>query len=306
MIKNLALKGGGVKGVAYVGAIKELDKAGFYSPIQRVAGTSAGSLMACMICAGYSVAEIEQLMVSIVFKNFKTGWNPLRLFSRFGIFTGDYIISFTEDLLEKSPKNLSRDATFLDMKNAGCKELYIFACNTGMHTVQEFSADETPDYKVAEAVRASMSIPFFFSGWQFTHPEAKKHTFIDGGLVYNYPLSFFDDERFTEEVVNSESIGLYLHSTQKQKDIYCRYGRPLFFSRHVLEAILDSQDYIIFRDREQTTRSVMIDDLGLAATDFNITQEQKNNLMTSGANAAKAFITKAAFLNKNNDVIVTT
>ena len=73
----------------------------------------------------------------------------------------------------------------------------------------------------------------------------------------------------------------------------------------MLEAILDSQDYIIFRDKEQTTRSVMIDDLGLAATDFNITQEQKNNLITSGANAAKAFIAKAALLNKNNDVIVT-
>ncbi len=304
MIKNLAIKGGGVKGVAYVGAIKEMDKAGLFNPIQRVAGTSAGALMACMICAGYSVAEIEQLMVSIIFKKFKTGWNPLRLFTRFGIFTGDYIISFAEELLKKSPKNLTADATFLDMKNAGCKELYVFACNTGMHTVQEFSAHETPDYKVAEAIRASMSIPFFFSGWQFTHPGAKKYTFIDGGVVYNYPLSFFDDDRFTNEEVNSESMGLYLHSTQIPKEIYCRYGRPFFFSHHVFEAILDSQDYIVLRDREQTTRSVLIDDLGLSSTDFNITDEQKQNLITSGANAAKDFIERAVYLRKNNNATV--
>ena len=306
MIKNLALKGGGVKGVAYVGAIKELDKAGMFLPIQRVAGTSAGALMACMICAGYNVAQIEQLQVNIIFKKFKSGWNPLRLFTRFGIFTGDYIISFVEDLLEKSPMNLEAGATFLDMKNAGCKELYVFACNTGMHTVQEFSADETPDYKVAEAIRASMSIPYFFSGWQFTHPGARQHTFIDGGLVYNYPLSFFDDERFTNEEVNSESMGLYLHSTQTPKDILSPYGRPLAFSRNVFESVLDSQDYLVFRDREQTTRSVMIDDLGLAATDFNITEEQKANLISSGATAAKAFIEKTLSSGKNNNATVLT
>jgi NTE family protein len=293
MIKNLALKGGGVKGVAYVGAIKELDKAGLYNSIERVSGTSAGALMACMICAGYSVAAIEQLMVSIIFNKFRSGWNPLRLFTRFGLYTGDYIIRFVEGFLKDSPKNLTADASFRDMRNAGCKDLYVFACNTGMHTIHEFSGDMTPDCKVAEAIRASMSIPFFFKGWTFKNDKAvRKHIFIDGGVVYNYPLSFFDDNRFTPLDVNPESLGLYLYSTQKPKDISFRFGRPLFFSRHLFESILDAQDYLVFRDRGQTDRSIMIDDLGLAATDFNITGEQKNALITSGSNAAETFIAK--------------
>src|SRR4051812_42006102 len=136
MIKNLALKGGGEKGVAYVGAIKELDKANLYNDIERVSGTFAGGLMACMICAGYSVPEIEQLMVSIIFNKFKSGWNPLRIFTRFGLYSGNYIISFVEDFLKHSPKSLTADATFHDMRKAGCKDLYVFACNTGMHTIQ--------------------------------------------------------------------------------------------------------------------------------------------------------------------------
>jgi NTE family protein len=292
MIKNLALKGGGVKGVAYVGAIKELDKAGVFNTIERVAGTSAGALMACMISLGYNANEIEELMVAMNFNSFKTGWNPLRIVTRFGLFTGQYIIDLVSGYLENSPMKLKADATFMDMRNAGCKDLYVFACNTGMHTVHEFSPDATPDVKVREAIRASMSIPFFFKGWRFTHPGAKEHLFIDGGVVYNYPLSFFDDARFTDDDVNKESIGLYLYSTQKQKDIYCRWGRPLFFSHHLFESILDAQDYIILRDREQTSRSILIDDLGLAATDFNISTEKKNALMESGSSAAQSFIAK--------------
>ncbi len=77
MIKNLAIKGGGVKGAAYVGAIRELDKANLLAPIQRVSGTSAGAMMACMICAGYNVDELEKLMLGIQFSKFKKRLEPL-------------------------------------------------------------------------------------------------------------------------------------------------------------------------------------------------------------------------------------
>ena len=62
MIKNLALKGGGVKGIAYVGALKELEKASIYDGIEKVSGTSAGALVAGMIAVGYSADKIEELM----------------------------------------------------------------------------------------------------------------------------------------------------------------------------------------------------------------------------------------------------
>jgi NTE family protein len=292
MIKNLALKGGGVKGVAYVGAIKELDKAGVFDTIERVAGTSAGALMACMISLGYSVPQIEELMVSMDFGKFKGGWNPLRIYTRFGLYSGQYILDLVGGYLKNSPKNLTEDATFKDMHEAGCRDLYVFACNTGMHSVHEFSADKTPDVKVKEAIRASMSIPFFFKGWKFTHPGAREHVFIDGGVVYNYPLSFFDDARFTDDDVNKESLGLYLYSTQTPRDIYCRWGRPLFFSHHLFESILDAQDYIVLADREQTSRSILIDDLGFSATDFGISADKKNALMVAGSSSAQAYITK--------------
>ena len=54
MIKNLALKGGGVKGIAYVGALYELDSKGQYASLQRVSGTSAGALASLTSSNGIS------------------------------------------------------------------------------------------------------------------------------------------------------------------------------------------------------------------------------------------------------------
>ncbi len=294
MYKNLAIKGGGVKGAAYVGAIRELDKANIYNSIERVSGTSAGAMMACMICAGYSVDEIDQLMLDIQFTKFKDGWNPFRILSSYGPYTGKYILDFVESFLQKSPKKLPANTRFIDMRNAGCRDLYVFACDANIHDVTEFSADNTPDIPVAEAIRASMSIPFFFKAWQFSGKAFNGHLFIDGGVVYNYPLSFFDSDRFntSQKDINPESIGLYLYTTKREKEIPTGYFKPLNFSKQIFESLLETQDYMVLQDREQLDRSIMIDDLHIPTTDFNITKRQLLELVKSGSDAAIKFINK--------------
>jgi len=293
MFKNLAIKGGGVKGVAYVGALEELDKAGLFTPIQRVSGTSAGALMACMVCAGYDVPGIRKLMMSIRFNKFKSGWNPIRIFTRYGLYNGDYILRFVRGVLAGSPRGLKGDATFADLRKAGCKDLYVFACNTNMHKVKEFSVVKTPDVQVAYAVRASMSIPLYFKAWQFPGGHPNNHIYIDGGVVYNYPLSFFDDARFNSEPhVNFESMGLYLWSKMPQEGMPLKFTHPVYFTGQLVESLLATQDYVILQDKEQRQRSVMIDDLEIPATDFNITETQKQQLMESGRAGAKDFISR--------------
>ena len=299
VIKNLAIKGGGVKGVAYVGALRELHKANLFNYIQRFSGTSAGALLAGMICAGYNVDEIEKLMMGIQFEKFKKGWNPFRIFTGYGLYSGKYILDFVHKFLNDSPLNkinphplhLTAKTTFMDMKKAGCKELYVFACNTNMHDVTEFSADKTPHVVVAEAIRASMSIPYFFKAWKFSDNNPNDHIYIDGGVVYNYPLTFFDHDRFNEmEHENFESIGLYLYTPKRVNKMPLRFFQVFFFTKHLFESLLETQDYVILQDKEQLQRSIMIDDLKIPATDFNITPHQLNSLIESGSQAAKKYI----------------
>jgi NTE family protein len=291
MIENLAIKGGGVKGVAYVGALYELEKANLYHPLKRIAGTSTGSLLATMISVGYSVPQIEELMLSIQFKQFLKGWNPIRIFNKYGLYSGDYLLSFAKSVLNKSPLGLTEDATFDDLYNAGGKDLFTFSCNTTMHDVSEFSRYKTPKVKIAEAVRASMSIPFFFKAWKFKDNNPDDHIYVDGGIIYNYPLSLFDDARFnTDANVNFKSIGLYLYTKNKHKAILLNYKTPIFFAKELFESLIETQDYIILKDREQVQRSILIDDLQIPATDFNITTKQLKDLMASGRAGAKEFI----------------
>jgi NTE family protein len=50
--RNLVFEGGGVKGIAYAGAIEVLEKESILSDIKRVAGTSAGAITAALLASG--------------------------------------------------------------------------------------------------------------------------------------------------------------------------------------------------------------------------------------------------------------
>jgi hypothetical protein len=58
-----------------------------------------------------------------------------------------------------------------------------------MNAVQRFSHSCTPDVSVTDAVRASISIPFLFEP-----VEIDVEIVVDGGAMYNYPVTAFDFE----------------------------------------------------------------------------------------------------------------
>lgn len=81
--RNLVFEGGGVKGIAYVGAMKVLEKEGILKNIKRVGGTSAGSINAVLLAAGFSNQEILKIMNELDFNDFKDdSWGALRNMTR--------------------------------------------------------------------------------------------------------------------------------------------------------------------------------------------------------------------------------
>jgi NTE family protein len=69
-IQNLIFQGGGIKGIAYIGALKEADKQKIFklSEIQKVAGTSAGAITASLLAVGYKVEDLEDYLRTLDFK----------------------------------------------------------------------------------------------------------------------------------------------------------------------------------------------------------------------------------------------
>ena len=90
--------GGGIKGFALIGAYQAIEARGFV--FKRLAGTSAGSLIASLIAAGYTSHEIINLMEELDLGDFlderKTPLNTpltkwLLLYWRLGLYKGDML-----------------------------------------------------------------------------------------------------------------------------------------------------------------------------------------------------------------------
>ncbi|MGR3911997.1 MAG: patatin-like phospholipase family protein [Candidatus Rhabdochlamydia sp.] len=59
---NLVFKGGGPRGVAYVGALKALEERKALSQVTRVAGTSAGAINSTLLALNFTHAEMESIL----------------------------------------------------------------------------------------------------------------------------------------------------------------------------------------------------------------------------------------------------
>ena len=66
---DLVFEGGGVKGIALAGALATLEERE-YRP-QNIAGTSAGAITAALLAAGYSAAELREIIVSLDYRQFQ-------------------------------------------------------------------------------------------------------------------------------------------------------------------------------------------------------------------------------------------
>src|SRR5271166_4481533 len=93
---DLVFEGGGVRGIALVGALEVLEQHGYYP--KNMAGTSAGAIVATLYAAGYTAPEIRLIIESEDFKSFMDAtWedhiplvgNPLSVILELGMHRGE-------------------------------------------------------------------------------------------------------------------------------------------------------------------------------------------------------------------------
>jgi len=287
MIKNLAFKGGGVLGIAYAGAFEVLEEKKILSQVQRVAGTSAGAITATLISLKYTSSEIINVVGATDFKSFEDGWNPLRIATKYGLYKGEAFLTWMKKCI--TDKGLQATATFTDFAKAGMLDLHVFAADLNSRTLKEFSVAKTPDTIVAEAVRASISIPLFFEAWTFSNAIPDNHIYVDGGTIYNFPITTFDNDDGTP---NPETLGFYLqnvHGTNPPSTL--QHDQLIQYIKDLFETLTDAQAIDFENDPEDKKRTVIIDDFGISATNFGLTDDQKTQLYNSGKTATAAYLT---------------
>lgn len=285
---NLVFEGGGVKGVAYAGALQALDAAGGLDGVERIGGTSAGSITALLVALGYTPAEITDIVFGLDFDEFRDGTfftDAERLFEEYGWYPANTATCLFECLVER--RLGGRRATFADLharaaEDPAFRDLYVVATDLDRRHWMVFSHEspEHADLPLADAVRASMAIPFYF-----TAQEIGGDVFVDGGVLLNYPIHLFD-----RQDPKDATLGFFLGSLPGKAEVedFVQYTEQVF------ETLLAVQTDDLCADADDVRRSVFIDPLGIATTDFGLTTEQKCALIRSGAAGTRDYLRSPA------------
>ena len=166
---GLALGTGAALGHATIGVLKVFKREGI--PVDMIAGTSMGSLIAGCYAAGYEPEEIEDMAVRIdkswVYENLFWDLTVLRS----GIFQGETLLRFIRTYIG------SREFSDMDIP---------FACvaadiETGEEVVLKSG-------RVAEAIRASCGLPIIFVPFHLNG-----RYLVDGGLINPVPTRLLAD-----------------------------------------------------------------------------------------------------------------
>ena len=308
---DLVLEGGGVKGLGLAGAYSVLEERGFEA--RNIAGTSAGAITAALIAADYTADELKEIIVSLDFTQFKDeGWeDKVILFHRTlsllldqGIYEGKQFLEWMRGLLAAKGIHTFRDLIveeFEDDPKYRWRLQVIASDVTGRRLLvlprdAELLGLDPDELAVAEAVRMSMSIPFFFEPVRIENAkEEREHTIVDGGMLSNFPVWLFDCA--TDEEPEWPTFGLLLVEPEPEKSVSVRLTRErdrgvsalIDYVKAMAQTMMEAHDRMYVQQAEWA-RTIGIPTLGVGTTEFDITRERALALYDSGRSATEKFL----------------
>lgn len=318
---DLVLEGGGVKGIAHLGALSALETNGY--TFHRVAGTSAGAVAGALVAAcmqtGKRVSDIVPLLRSgggsdsIDYAKIPDGNIPVpvvneiaegvALLQHYGANPGRYL----RDWIHRVLKDLTGVETFADLKlpDAARQDLtddqqyrlVVVAADVSRGSLVRLPWDYralyglNPDEQyVADAVRASASIPFFFRPCTLRWGGGSGNVsfLVDGGVCSSFPVAIFD--RTDGGPRRWPTFGIKLAARQGPDALVNTVSNVLNFATSLLETAVNGNDQIHLADPCVVGRTIFIDTSAVGAEDFNLTPAQQRQLFTNGEDAARAFL----------------
>jgi NTE family protein len=316
---DLVLEGGGVKGIGLVGAVITLSEAGWTFP--RVAGTSAGAICAALVAslqrAGKPMADLNTIMATIDYSNFMQGdWAERHLGKageighlalHGGMYDGKYLVEWLGNALETIGITTFGQLRIDDDPDSSLPpaDRYSLVVHTADITRNKLvrlpwdypeygiTADST---LIVDAVRASMSIPFFFMPVRHNAPAhsdgvdnyaAGPVTWVDGGLLSNFPVEVFD--RSDGQPSRWPTIGIKLSAATPTPVVEHNPNDALAEAIACMRTALDNAGrFYVAPDKAK--RTIFVDTFDLSATDFHLTPAQQQQLFASGASAADTYL----------------
>lgn len=272
----LIMKGGGIKGLAYIGALEELSK--FYE-FNWYAGTSAGAITATLLSANHTTEELKTILSEKNFKDFKDAYfikAILNFFTKSGFYEANTFLEWLNNLLAIK-LNSTTAVRLVDLPF----RTTIYASNKSTSAlIFDSTLEETKNVNAAFAARCSMSIPIIF-----TPQKSEGLNIFDGGLQNNFPVSLL-----LKDNPGTDFLGLYLGNETfkwKKNNIF----------KDTFQIWTESSDPEILRNYKE--QIVVIDPSPISTLKFNLNKKEKDFLLEAGRLAALSFLDKKKLIDKS-------
>ncbi|MEW8971097.1 patatin-like phospholipase family protein [Mesobacillus jeotgali] len=280
--------GGGIKGLALVGACAAIEERGFR--FKRVAGTSAGSLIAGLLAAGYTSAEMAGILDDLDLKKFLdsrktifpsalTKW--LFVYWRLGLYKGDELECWIAEKLAarglRTFGDLAPDALRIIASDLTNGRLLILPDDLPKYGV------DPRTFPVARAIRMSCSLPFFFEPVKL-RDRVGVNIVVDGGVLSNFPMWLFDKDNVKKV---RPVLGVKLSQNLIQQPTN-KIKNALNMFEALFETMKDAHDsrYI---SRKHEKNIIFIPTEGNLTTEFELSDEKKQELIDLGKSSAGKF-----------------
>ncbi len=281
--------GGGIKGLALIGAYQAIEKRGLR--FKRLAGTSAGSIIASFIAAGYTSKEIFQLIEEISLEKFmdeRMAWIPLPvtkwilLYWKLGLYKGKEFEQWIESKL--AAKGLR---TFGDLPWQSLRVIASDLTNGRLIVIPDdlnHYGINPENFSLAKAIRMSCSLPYFFEPVRIKDGSGQTIV-VDGGVLSNFPMWLFDRENVKKQ---RPVLGIKLshHMNERPKK---RIKNAIQMFGALFETMKDAHDarYI---SRKHEKNIIFIPTEGIVSTEFKLTEKKKRLLYELGYEKAEHFL----------------
>ena len=313
---DLVLSGGGVKGIGLVGAVVALMDAGYRA--QRVSGTSAGSIVGAVVAAAsmgdrLSPEEVKELALQLDYHKF-TDPGPLERLPLLGpslavlrgngIYKGDYAHDWVRSQLENLGVRTFGDLAIRDdaLPPEQRYKLVVTVADVTTGQLVRLPWDYRRVYgldpdkqSVADAVRASMAIPFFFRPVKLRSTTGLTSTLVDGGILSNFPIDSLD--RADSRKPRWPSFGVtVLPNLPEGNDKVIPALAPLrmLAAPHLLEEVITTalvgRDQAYLNEPWVAARAIRVDSTDVGFLDFDISDNEIEALYAKGYAAAKEFL----------------
>lgn len=283
--------GGGVKAFAYIGVLESLEEHGY--TLKRVAGTSAGAIFAGLIAAGYTKSEVKQLMEEMdiqslvdpprFVKRFPfTKW--LFLYKQLGMYYGNQLEKWIAEKL--AAKNIH---TFADLEPHAFKVIVSDISKGKLIVLPDdlgkvYGMSEAT-FSVARAIRMSAGYPYFFMPMSLTDPSGRESLIVDGGLLSNFPLWVFDQDR---EKRKRPVIGVRLtKKVADERTTTINNAVDLFQALFTTMLVAHDNRYISSTKKHHI---IFIPTADTGALDFSLSTDEKDILIETGYKKTNAFL----------------